>query len=150
MILEDGIKIAKERGFFSGNTLAGLQNRKGGDNDMAVIQRASEGGMYISQKSVQQKGIRRIKIVDEFQMVDTDYKGKVTRKAAGTVECVNLNPVERYRWEMNKATQNWLIDQKGDDTEKWIGFEFDIQVKQVGNMNPSVYPKELSLEKVLS
>jgi len=60
-----------------------------------------------------------------------------------------LDPKEA-KWQMNKATNNWCIGQWDTDTTKWVGKEIEICVKQVGNMNPSVYPVQCNLEKVLS
>ena len=54
------------------------------------------------------------------------------------------------KWQMNKATNNHLMDKYGDDTTKWIGQTIEVAVKQAGNANPSVYPVDCILERRLS
>ncbi len=51
---------------------------------------------------------------------------------------------------MNATTQNFLIDLFGKETEKWVGKEVQLAVKQAGSASPAVYPKDCSLEKVIS
>ena len=62
-----------------------------------------------------------------------------------TVETDVIDPKTAI-WQMNKATNNHLKSKFGDETKNWIGKEIEIVVKQVGNMNPSVYPVDCSLE----
>jgi|APSaa5957512535_1039671.scaffolds.fasta_scaffold03090_15 hypothetical protein len=62
--------------------------------------------------------------------------------------CV-LDPKEAT-WQMNKATNNYLTKLWGTETKEWVGKEVEVNVRQAGNMNPSVYPVDCSLEKTLS
>jgi hypothetical protein len=54
---------------------------------------------------------------------------------------------------MNQTTSNYLIKDNpefGSVTEKWVGKEIEIAIKQVGNAKPGIYPKNCSLEKVIA
>lgn len=66
-----------------------------------------------------------------------------------TVETDVLDPKTAI-WQMNKATNNHLKKLWGSETRDWIGKEVEVNVRAVGNMSPSVYPVDCSLEKTLT
>lgn len=117
---------------------------------MAEIPEANEGGkMYLNKGKLldEKKPVLSITIIDEAKVVDAEYQGKVTKK----VQCtVRTNTGEELTWQMNKATQNWCRTKFGTDSLKWKDQTFEIQMKQVGSMAASIYPKELSLTKVIT
>ena len=140
---------AKRRGIISSNSRKGLQNEKGGEN-MADIQEAkkSEGIPYVGKKLYQENDVHEVKIISEFSMQDCDYQGKITKKPVGKVATKNLN-VPKAIWEMNKATQTYFVKKYGTDSTKWITDEWiPIKLAAAGNANPSIYPEEVSLERV--
>ncbi len=113
-------------------------------------EQSAEGTAYISQKTVREKGIKKLKIVSEPDYVETEYQGKPTGpKMTCTVETDVLDP-KTAKWQMNKATNNYLKKKYGDETRDWMGKEIEVNVRAVGNMNPSVYPVDCSLEKTLT
>ena len=115
----------------------------------AIIQE-SNGTAYISQKTVRERGIKKLKIISEPDYVDTTYLEKPTgKKMTCTVETDVIDPKEAT-WQMNKATNNFLKQLWGDETKNWIGKEIEVNVRSVGNMSPSVYPVDCSLEKTLT
>lgn len=148
-------KIAEERGLFDKLHLPYSQQpyHKHGENgigdNMADIQKAkeSEGIPYIGKKIYQEKGVKEIKILNEFQMKDCDYQGKITQKPVGKV-ATKIDDIKEAVWEMNKATQNWFVEKYGTDSSKWItGDWITIKLASAGNANPSIYPEACSLEK---
>ena len=118
-----------------------------GDN-MAKVQKATIGGIpYLDKKTVLEKGVKKVKIETEAELVDTEFEGKKSRKLECICSTQVLDPT-RVTWQMNNTTMNFLIDKFGDDTKTWIGKEIEIAVKQAGSSSPGVYPKDCSLEKV--
>jgi len=81
--------------------------------------------------------------------MDCDYQGKITSKMCCVVK-TNVADPDTAKWQMNQATNNWCLANFGEDTKGWIGKDIEINLRQVGNMNPSVYPVLCSLEKVIS
>lgn len=118
---------------------------------MVIAEKAeSTGTPYLNVKLVKERGVKKVKIATEAFYVDTEYEGKPTGKR---LECIAKTQVEdpkEVKWQMNKATQNYMIDKHGPDTSKWIGVELELKVAQTGNASPSVYPVDCSLEKVLA
>lgn len=107
-----------------------------------------EGIPYLSPKNAQAKQIKRIKILDEFKPVTSDFEGTPQTRLTGQCSTNVLDPV-KVKWAMNPTTERWMIDHHGDETLKWVGLEIDIAVKQAGSASPAVYPKDCSLEKIL-
>lgn len=128
-------------------TEKGLQER---ERKMVQITKAEVGGTpFLNKKIVQEKGVKKVKITTEPKMVDTEYEGKKSTR----LECVCSTQVDdpkEVTWQMNPTTQNHLIEKFGTETKAWIGKEIEIAVKQAGSASPGVYPKDCSLEKVLS
>ena len=124
-----------------------LHSKNKGGEIMADIPEANTRGQFLGQKTVLDKKINRITILDEAQIVDSEYQGKVSKRVQCTVKGDNG---EEYTWQMNKNTQNWCREKFGPDSKTWINKDIDIQVKTVGNMSPSIYPTELKLERVLN
>lgn len=114
---------------------------------MADIPEANTGGKYLGQKQVRELGIKKITIIDEAKVVDTEYQGKITKKVQCTVKA---DSGEEFIWQMNKNTQNYCREKFGGDSLKWKDQSLEICVKAVGNMSPSIYPIDLSLEKVMT
>ena len=126
--------------------LSGIGN--GGDM-MTKVQKVTVGGIpFLDKKTVLEKGVKKIKILSEAELVDTEYEGKKSKKLECICSTQVLDPTQ-VKWQMNATTQNFLIDKWGDDTKSWIGKEIELAVKQAGSASPGIYPKDCSLEKVL-
>lgn len=117
---------------------------------MTQVQKAIVGGTpYLNKKTVLDKKITKVKILDEAVPVEAEFEGKKSTR----LECLCSTQVDdpkQVRWQMNPTTQNHLIDKFGSETKNWIGKEIDIVVKQAGSASPGIYPKDCSLEKVLA
>ena len=115
---------------------------------MTKVQKAIVGGIpYLDKKAVLDKGVKKVKITSEAEMVDTEFEGKKSQKLQCICSTQVLDPAQ-VTWQMNNTTMNYLIDKFGDDTKTWIGKEVEIAVKQAGSSSPGIYPKDCSLEKV--
>ena len=80
-------------------------------------------------------------------MEECNYQGKVTIKPVGMVETGIEDPKEA-KWQMNKATQKFYKEKYGGDSTKWITEDWnEIKLAAAGNAQPSIYPKEVSLER---
>lgn len=121
---------------------------RGGESmEIGKVQQG-DGSPFLSRKTVQEKNINKVKIIDEPILVDTEYEGKSTgQKPQCTVE-TNVEDPKHCKWQMNKATRNYFAEKFGTDSNNWIGKEIEIKVASAGNAQPSIYPKEVSLEKV--
>lgn len=122
--------------------------------DRMQIEKAQIGGTpYLGKKTVLDKKVTKVKIMTEPVLVDTEFEqADGTVKKAKRLECTCKTQVDDPKeviWQMNATTQNHLIDKHGGDTAKWIGLEIDIAVKQAGNAQPGIYPKDCSLERVI-
>lgn len=122
---------------------------------MVQVEKAQLGGEpYLNKKMVSEKKVTKVKILDEAQLVDTEFKEPDgTIKRSRRIECTCSTQVadpKQVRWQMNPTTQNYMIDKYGSDTRKWIGLEIEVAVKQAGSAQPGVYPRDCSLEKVLA
>ena len=106
----------------------------------------SEGMPYIGKKTYSERNVRKVTIKTEAEMGESDYNGKKTMKPMCVVTTDVTDPKEAI-WEMNKATQKYMIEKFGSDSKKWIGKELEIKLASAGNANASIYPKDLSLEK---
>lgn len=116
---------------------------------MVQVSKVELGGTpYLNKKIVQDKGVKRIKIVTEAHPVETEFEGKKATKLECDCTTSVLDPV-KVRWQMNDTTRNYMIDKHGGDTAKWVGLEIEIAVKQAGSASPGIYPKDCSLEKIL-
>lgn len=119
------------------------------------IEKAQIGGTpYLGKKIILDKKISKVKIATEPVLVDTEFEqADGTVKKARRLECVCRTQVDDPKeviWQMNATTQNHLIDKHGSDTAKWVGLEIEIAIKQAGSAQPGIYPKDCSLEKVIS
>ena len=114
------------------------------------VQKAKLGGTpFLNRKTVQEKGVKIVKIKTEAIPVETEYEGKKSIR----LECICTTQIEdpkEVTWQMNPTTQNHMIDKHGSDTKLWIGKEIPIAVKQAGSASPGVYPTDCSLEKVIA
>ena len=119
------------------------------------IEKAQIGGTpYLGKKIILDKKISKVRIATEPVLVDTEFEQQDgTVKKARRLECVCKTQVDDPKeviWQMNATTQNHLIDKHGSDTAKWVGLEIEIAIKQAGSAQPGIYPKDCSLEKVIS
>lgn len=129
-------------------SLAGFEQISSEVKNMTKVQKATIGGIpYLDKKTVLEKGVKKVKIETEAELVDTEFEGKKSKKLECICSTQVLDPT-RVTWQMNNTTMNFLIDKFGDDTKTWIGKEVEIAVKQAGSSSPGVYPKDCSLEKV--
>ena len=115
---------------------------------MVEVQKATTGN-FLSKKTLQEKGVKKIKILTEAKPVDTEYQGRKQTKLECQVQTDVLDPKE-CTWQMNPTTQNYFIDKFGSNTTSWIGKEIELAVKQAGSASAGVYPKDCSLEKVIT
>ena len=110
----------------------------------------TSGTPFLNKSVIKDKGVKAVTIETEPIYVDVEFEGKPQGKR---LECIVstdvLDPV-KCKWQMNPTTSNFLIDEFGSDTEKWIGKKIELAVKQAGSASPGVYPKDCSLEKVLA
>ena len=114
------------------------------------IKKVQTGGIpYLNKKIVNDNGVKTVTIASIPELVDTEYEGKKSQKLQCTCDTQVLDPTQ-VLWQMNNTTQNFLIDKFGDETEKWVGKAIELAVKQAGSASPAVYPKDCSLEKVIS
>ena len=115
-----------------------------------IVQKVEVGGVpYLNKKIMQEKGVRRVKIIDEFKPVEATFEdGTKSTRLTGTCS-TQVDDPKHVKWGMNPTTQNYMIDKHGTDTTKWIGLEIDIAIKQAGSASPGIYPKDCSLEKIL-
>lgn len=117
---------------------------------MVQIEKQELGGTpYLNKKIVNDKGVKKIKILTEADYVDTEYEGKKSRKLELLASTQVLDPVQ-VKWQLNPTSANWMIEKYGKNTKDWIGKEIELAVKQAGSASPAVYPKECSLEKVIA
>jgi len=114
------------------------------------VQKADSGGTPFLNTKLVKNGLSVVKIKTEATLVDTEYLGKSTGKRLECIARTQIDDPLEVKWQMNKATQNYMIDKYGDDTNQWIGKEILLSVKQDGSASPSVYPKDCSLEKVIA
>lgn len=122
----------------------------GGERNMVYAEKRQVGGSPYLKTDLVKKGLTKVKIIDEFVYVDTEFEGKPTGKKLEGHCSTQLEDPKEVTWTMNPTTSNWMIDTYGPNTEKWIGKEIEISVKQAGSANPGVYPKQCSLEKVIA
>lgn len=114
------------------------------------IEKVQTGGIpYLNKKIVNDNGVKVVTITTIPELVDTEYEGKKSRKLQCTCDTEVLDPVQ-VLWQMNNTTQNFLIDKFGKETDDWVGKKVELAVKQAGSASPAVYPKDCSLEKVIS
>ena len=106
----------------------------------------SDGMPFIGKKTYSEKNVRKVTIKTEAAMVETEYNGKTTVKPECRVTTDVSDPAECI-WQMNKATQGYMIEKYGSDSKDWIGKTIEIKLASAGNTNASIYPKDLSLEK---
>ena len=119
------------------------------------IEKAQIGGTpYLGKKTILDKKVTKVKIASEAVLVDTEFEQQDgTIKKGKRLECLCKTQVEDPKevvWQMNATTQNYLLDKFGSETKNWIGKEVEIAIKQAGSAQPGIYPKECSLEKVIS
>lgn len=113
------------------------------------IEKVQTGGIpYLNKKIVNEGGVKIVTIKSIPELVDTEYEGKKSKKLQCTCDTQVLDPVS-VLWQMNATTQNYLIDLYGKETEKWVGKQIELAIKQAGSASPAVYPKGCSLEKIL-
>ena len=117
---------------------------------MVEVSKVATGGTpFLNKKVVLEKKVTKVKIKTEAIQVETEFEGKKSIRLECICTTQVLDPVE-VRWQMNPTTQNWMIDTFGKNTKNWIGKELEITVKQAGSASPGVYPKECSLEKIIT
>jgi len=118
----------------------------------------SNNTTFVNKKLVLDDGVKilTIKSVPDYKIVEYKDKetGEVTKTKKMCCICTTnvLDPAE-VEWQMNQTTSNYLIKDNpefGSVTEKWVGKEIEIAIKQVGNAKPGIYPKNCSLEKVIA
>ena len=122
----------------------------GGVKEMVQVEKAEVGGTpYLNRKAVNDKGVKKVKIISEAVFVETDFEGKKSTRLEALCSTQVADP-KQVKWQMNPTTQNYMVDNHGSDSKNWIGLEIEIAVKQAGSASPAVYPKDCSLEKVIA
>ena len=103
----------------------------------------------MNKKVVNEKGVKTVMIKSEPVPVETEFEGKKSVRLEAICRTQVDDPKE-VRWQMNPTTENYLIDQYGEDTKLWVGKEILVAVKQAGSASPGVYPKNCPLEKIIA
>ena len=115
-----------------------------------IVQKVEVGGIpFLNKKILQEKGVKRVKILEEFKPVESIFEDGTKATRLTGVCSTQVDDPKQVKWGMNPTTQNYMIDKHGPDTAKWVGLEIDIALKQAGSASPGIYPKDCSLEKVL-
>lgn len=118
--------------------------------NMVQVEKAEVGGTpYLNRKTVNDKGVKKIKIISEAVFVETEFEGKKSTRLEALCSTQVADP-KQVKWQMNPTSQNYMVDKFGSDSKLWIGKEIEIAVKQAGSASPAVYPKDCSLEKVIA
>ena len=127
-----------------------LMDNRNSEEKMVQVEKAEVGGTpYLNRKTVNDKGVKKVKIISEPVFVETDFEGKKSTRLEALCSTQVADP-KQVRWQMNPTTQNYMVDKYGSDSKNWIGKEIEIAVKQAGSASPAVYPKDCSLEKVIA
>lgn len=131
VMVEDGKKIAKERGY-DANTV------RGGDY-MTKVERKSEGGNYLKHKFVSENGVTALKIENagnDIEFTNTNKKGEevTVHKWQLEVSYDGQKEGDPNVWTMNNTSFNACLDLFGDETEKWIGKVVEITIGGEGEM----------------
>jgi len=156
MIVKDR-KLAEEREFYDPLRLSISQKTyassgevgNGRHVNMADIPDVveSDGVPYMGKKLFTVKNVKKVKIISEFKMEDCNYQGNISVKPVGMV-ATGIDDPKEAKWQMNKATQKYFKEKYGADSTKWITEDWhEIKLASAGNAQPSIYPKEVSLEK---
>lgn len=157
VMIENGKKIAQERGYYDPLRLSISQKTyassgevgNGRHVNMADIPDVveSDGVPYIGKKLFTEKNVRKVKIISEFKMEECNYQGNISVKPVGMV-ATGIDDPKEAKWQMNKATQKYFKEKYGSNSTKWITEDWhEIKLASAGNAQPSIYPKEVSLEK---
>ena len=141
--LQMSLQLSDDYGEYDGNNL------KGGER-MVQIEKDNVGGTpYLNKKIVNDKGVKKVKIIEEPRPVEVEFEGKKSTRIEAVCSTQVSDP-KQVRWQMNPTTKNYMIDKYGADTKSWINQEIDVVVKQAGSASPGVYPRDCSLEKVIA
>jgi len=95
------------------------------------IREKKEGIEYLKPKFVTDNLVRRITILEELQLQESQYEGKEPEeKLTGKVECQIDSKPQRI-WSMNWTSANTCIELFGKDTKDWKGKTVQILVMPV-------------------
>ena len=129
-IIQNGKKIAEEQGLYDPN-----KNVSGGDR--MKVEKGATGGNNLKVKHVLEKKLTSLKITDEGEMItyqpkEGDKNQQPSTKLVIGISYDGMVDGDPDKWSMNNTSRNSLIDIYGDNTEKWIGKEPEIQLEGSG------------------
>lgn len=101
------------------------------------VEKGATGGNNLKVKHVLEKKITKLKITDEGEMITYQPKEGDKNQTASTKLVIGISYEDMQdgdpdKWSMNNTSRNSLIDIYGDDTEKWVGKEPEIQLEGTG------------------
>lgn len=136
-----------------------LTDNRIGEKNMKYekIETEKTGPPFLSRKLVKD-GLKKVRIITEPKKELVVFKDKDTGKETKSEKYVciastNLSEPKEVKWQMNPTTSNFLdetLSPLSHDTKDWMNKDIELAVKQAGSSEPGVYPKDCSLEKVLS
>lgn len=126
-MIEEGKKIAEERGLYDPNKIRG--------GDRMKVEKGNTGGNTLKVADVVEKKITSLKITDEGTM--KTYEGekdgdKSTTKLVIGVSFEGQKDGDPSHWSMNNKSRNAIIDIWGDDTANWVGKVAEISISGDG------------------
>ena len=107
------------------------------------------GGIPFLKKTHVQEGLTKVTIKEQPEEVETEYEGKKSMKIRAICSTEKLD-IPEVKWDLNNTSRNFLIDKFGAEPKDWVGKVVELAVKQAGSSQPGIYPKDCSLERVLS
>ncbi len=125
--IENGKKIAEERGLYDPNKTRG--------GDRMKVEKGSTGGNNLKVDFVIEKKITSLKITDEGEMVTYQPKTESEKPSTKLVIGVNYDGKkdgDPDKWSLNNKSRNALIDIWGDDTSDWVGKTAEISISGEG------------------
>ena len=90
--------------------------------EMVQVEKAEVGGTpYLNRKTVNDKGVKKIKIISEAVFVETEFEGKKSTRLEALCSTQVADP-KQVKWQMNPTSQNYMVDKFGSDSKLWIGY----------------------------
>ena len=141
--LEQGLKIAEERGFY--DTLQLSVSKKpttssggtgNGRYDIMKIEKDPTGGDFLKAVYVKEHKISELVLVSGPEIAEFEKDGKVTRKLQFKInyEGFSDNKGMPDTWTLNSKSKNTLFDAWGSETDAWLGKKTPISLGGEGEM----------------
>ena len=133
VMVENGKKIAQERGYYDPNKI------RGGDR-MPIVEKKSEGGNYLKREFVEARGVTSLKLESAGEDVSFENKDKKTgdMKTVYKHQCKVSYDGQKEDdpdlWTMNNTSFNACFELFGKNTDDWVGKTVEITVGGEGEM----------------